>query len=235
MQSYRPVLALVIVVLLLVGVPLRFADALIGYGPPAADNYMREDGPDSRHRDARCAASGMRLVTPGPGSIWTGAGSDQVSVGMASSVRLFDSASDETGDEHDMLVIRDVRPSDIRTAREGAHLLICGVQVPLSVVVFRQYCHDTAEGGRWNNRIEEIVFTSASEIWIADELLDAAENPSDIASLTRIDESKEGKAALAKFSSHWRVRPFSDVLPSAWLSSLACRRDLVGPAGKDAP
>ncbi|HEY1385489.1 MAG TPA: hypothetical protein VGF43_17830 [Dongiaceae bacterium] len=233
-MNTRSVFAIVIVLAVVIALPLRFADAVIGYGPPAPDNYMEKGGPDSRDRGAWCPADGFELWNKGPNYIWTGGGGDTVTVGLASGARLFDSASPQTGDQHDMLVILGIRPSDVRTVREGAHLLICGSSVPFSVAIYRQYCRGVQDGIAWNNQIEEIVFPGAAEIWLADEVIDAAPDRSDIAALTRIDESKEGKAALEKYGQYWHVRRFSDVLPSGWLSSLACRRDMVKPAPEPA-
>jgi hypothetical protein len=229
MQSYRSVLAIVAMLVAVIGLPLRFADAIIGYGIPAPANYMQRDGPDSRDRDAHCPTNGAAPLNKSSNYIWTGGGGDQVTVGRGSSARLFDSASPQTGDKHDMLVIGGIRPGEVRVIRDGAHLLICGTHVPFSITIYRQYCHGTGNGDAWNSQFEEIVFSSANEIWLADDVLDAAPDPSDIAALTRIDESSEGKAALEKYTRFWRVRPFSDVLPSDWLSSIACRRDMVDP------
>ena len=232
MQSYRSILAIVVVLAVIIALPLRFADAIIGYGPPAPDNYMMEGGPDSRDRDVLCP--NIEFTNGGPNWFWAGAGGDTVMVGPGGGMRLFDSASPQTGDEHDMLVIDDIRPTDVRLIRRGAHLLVCGKRVALSVTIYRQYCRGTSDGATWNNQIEEIVFPNAGEIWLADEVLDTASDRSDIAALTRIDRLQEAKIAVKKYAGSWHVRPFSDVLPSGWLSSLACRRDMVEPAAQTA-
>ena len=232
MQSYRSILAIVIFFAAIVALPLRFADAIIGYGPPAPDNYMMKGGPDSRDRDVLCP--NIEFTHGGPNHFWTGAGGDTVMVGQGGGMRLFDSASPQTGDEHDMLVIDDIQPTDVRHIRKGAHLLVCGTRVALSVTIYRQYCRGASDGVAWNNQIEEIVFPIAGEIWLADEVLDNAPDRSDIAALTRIDRLTEAKIVAKKHAGSWRVRPFSDVLPSGWLSSLACRRDMVKPAAESA-
>ena len=226
MRSYRFVFAIVLIMAAIIALPLRFADAIIGYGPPAPDNYMEVgSGPDSRNRDLQCPR--MKFVGGGPSWFWTGAGSDTVMVGIRGGMHLFDSASPQTGSEHDMVVINGFRPSQVRVIREGAHLLVCGRNMPLSVTIYRQYCRGVSNDVAWNNQFEEIVFPDAGEIWLADELLDGAPSRSDIAALTRLDEFEEGKAAFkAHPKEDWRVRSFSDVLPSGWLSSLSCRHDL---------
>ena len=234
MRSYRTVLVLVPLLSLLMAVSLRFADALIGYGPPAPDNYMLKGGPDSRYRDAWCPLDDTGFGDNRSGYIWTGAGSDTVVLQHGSATRLFDSASPQTADKHDMLMIEGVRPNEVYAVRQGAHLLICGKHVPFVVEVLRHYCHGTTDGVAWNNQVEEIVFSSAGEIWLADAILDAAPDRSDIAALTRMDGFDVGSAALQKYLGSWHVSPFSNVLPSGWLSSLACRRDMIQRASEGA-
>ena len=226
MSSYRPALIVAAILVIVVGMLLHFADDIIGYGPPPPANYLQAGGPESRDGDARCAEAAPNRNH----FFWTGAGGDWIELGLGSGTRVFDSASPQRGDEHDIVLIHGVRPSDVRMMRFGAHLLICGTRVAFALTIFRQYCGGISQGEAWNNTIEEIVYSGASEIWIADELLDAAAGRTDIAALTRIDEKPEGKVALEKFGKFWKVRRFSEVLPSGWLSSIACRRDVINQA-----
>jgi len=226
-MRYRSVLAIVIVLAVIIALPLRFADEIIGYGPPVPDSYMEKGGPDSRNRDVSCPH--ITFKNGGPQWIWPGAGGDTVILGRGSGVRMFDSASSQTGTDHDTIVLENVRPGDVRAMREGAHLLLCGKTIPLSITLYRQYCRGVSDGTAWNNQFEEIVFPDAAEIWLADEVLESAPDRSDIAALTRINGLKDRTFNLKD----WHIRPFSAVLPSGWLSSLACRRDPVQPAPAD--
>jgi hypothetical protein len=212
----------------LAAVLMWHADAIIGHGSPAPKNYMMKGGPDSRDRDAGCPGRG------GGGPIWTGAGGDTVYASPDSRIRMFDSASPQTGEGHDMLVIDGLEPSDVHVVRQGPHLTICGVRAPLTITIFRQYCHGISDGVSWNNQIEEIDFPSAGEIWIADEVLASAPDHADIVDVARIEQEPVHKTLLQKYPDHWRVRPFSEALPSDGLSWLSCRRDMVPRVGDTA-
>lgn len=229
MKSRRLIPLIAVILGVLAAIAMWHVDAIIGHGPPAPRNYMMKDGPDSRDRNAGCPGR------DGGGPIWTGAGGDTVLASPDTRIRLFDSESPQPGDNHDMLVIDGLQPEDVRIVRQGAHLVICGVQAPLTITIFRQYCRGSSDGVAWNNQIEEIAFPSAGEIWLADEVLAEAPEHGNIADVARIKQDSGIRPFLQKYPDDWHVRPFSEALPSSWLSSLACRRDMISRSSGVSP
>ena len=163
----------------------------------------------------------------GPGYIYTGAGADILDLPNGGVVFAYDSASGSTGKDHDMLVIGGLQPTAIDLQRKGPHLLICGRAAPIELMVLRQYCRGDAPGDSWNNGFEEIVFPGAREIWIADALFAHYHSTKEFLAAIRADEIEELQIPLRRNPNSWRVRPFSDVLPSDWFAPFACRNDLA--------
>jgi len=86
----------------------------------------------------------------------------------------------------------------------------------------RQYCRNNSGDPPWNNEIEEIVFPKVRESWLSNELYDSLPAGSDFPDAAY----RERKYVLEedqKTDEPWRVRPFRDVLPTAWQSSIHCR------------
>ena len=103
-------------------------------------------------------------------------------------------------------------------------MLICGDADRVEAVLIRQYCRGTDPARPWNNEFEEIAFPLAREIWLTDDLFDGLSAPADFPPATRVTEVYGlGQDALSA-GRRWRVRPYRDVLPSAWWSSMDCRR-----------
>jgi hypothetical protein len=214
----------------LVAALLPWIDASYGYGSAAPEEYFREFGPSGRYGDVACAASeGVEAARSGKkGTItaFTGAGADMAVIGPGTSIRIFDIESGWTGDNHDILVVVGVNPDLLPMHRYGPHFIICGERVPLELVVLRQYCRGQTGTDGWNNGFEEIAFSSAREIWLADDLYATWKMNGDILAVSRLDEEKEAAKLLKKDPATWRVRSFSDAMPDTWFAPWACRRDL---------
>ena len=140
---------------------------------------------------------------------------------------IFDSASPRTADTHDTIVLRQAHPSGYQFIRVGADLLICSTSYWQEILIVRHFCMDNEDKRPWNNQIEEITFSHAGEIWLADDIYDQLELGKIFPSANRINK----KYRLKKFAEHaakvWRVRPFRDVLPLKWFASASCSKNLA--------
>lgn len=230
MFSWKPWVALLVLLLVAVVPVLAMIDESLGRGGPPPEDYFRTYGPSGGYADARCRQSDgvalARLGSRGPGHIFPGGGGDMVTFASGGVAYIYDSASGRTGKDHDLLVIAGLRPDDIDFVRKGPHLLFCGRSAPLEVMVLRQYCRGDSPDGPWNNEVEEIAFPSAREIWITDELYARYDAPKDLLAAIRTDEIDELKQTLTRNPESWKVHPFSDMLPGDWFASWACRHDL---------
>lgn len=205
-------------------------DARYGYGAAAPEEYFRNFGPSGRYGDVACmpteGVQEARRAKNGTIMAFTGAGADTALLGPGTSMRIFDIESGWTGADHDMLVVLDVNPELLTMYRYGPHFVICGERSPLEIVVLRQYCRGQAGEGGWNNGFEEIVFSSAREIWLDDGLFAAWEANRDLSVISRLDENSNTAPLLRDDLGKWRVRSFSEAMPDNWFAHWACRRDL---------
>ena len=202
-------------------------DRIVGYGgPPPADYDSRWDErglqPDCGYSDETIAQLNLRFGRT-PTIVRPGAGEDKVTVGPGTIVNIFDAESAATVEGHDILVIRDLDPRHLKITRSGADLMICGRKWAIQIVLIRQYCHNDFRNPPWNNRIEDIVFPEAKESWLADELYDSLPAGSDFPDAAYRARRYDPEDEKPDKQWDWRVKPFRDVLPGGWLSSLQCR------------
>ena len=230
MSLSRIILLIGVVVILVVIALLPTIDARYGYGAAAPEEYFREFGPTGRYGDVACKATEgvleARRGKKGTVMAFTGPGADSALLGPGTSMRIFDIESGWTGADHDMLVVVDVNPDLLNMYRYGPHLAICGDRAPLEILVLRQYCRGEAGENGWNNGFEEIVFSSAREIWLDDVLYAMWESNHDLPAVSRLDEVKDTARLLQDDPGKWRIRSFSQAMPDQWFAHWACRRDL---------
>lgn len=227
MNNSRKLAVRLVLVSLACVLVLTNIDEFVGYGgPPPADydSLWDEQGlqPDCGYSDETIASLNRGLGRT-PTLVRPGGGEDRMTLGPGTIVNIFDSASAATVEEHDILFIRGFYPRDLKITRHGLDLMICGRKWAIQTVLIRQYCHNDSRNPPWNNRMEEIVFPEAKEVWLADELYDALPADSDFpgaayrARLYDRDEEQVYRPWI------WQVKPFRDTLPGAWLSSIQCR------------
>lgn len=199
-------------------------DEVIGPGDPPPEDYFTRVYLQDRPAGCDGAKPIEQAVAQETDTVLTGAGSDTVTLNPDWRLEVFDTASPREPDRHDTLILSSANPARIRLERSGPHLLICGDADRTEAVLIRQYCRGADPARPWNNEFEEIAFPLAREIWLTDDLFDDLSEPADFPSASRVAEvyglGQEVSAAARK----WRVRPYRDVLPSAWWSSVDCRR-----------
>lgn len=202
-----------------------YIDRIVGYGGPPPGDYFarwmeRDEQPDCGYPDEAIEGLNRRMARE-PFGIQPGAGDDRVFMAAGAIVNIFDSESAATADGHDLLIMRGLYPRNLRFARSGPDLIICGRDRVIQAVVIRQYCHNNSRNPPWNNQIEEIAFPVYRETWLTDALFDGLPAGSDFPDAAyrarRYDIQDE------EDSVRWRVKPFRDVLPDAWMSSIDCR------------
>jgi len=207
------------------GFLLLYVDDVIGSGDPPPEDYFtrvylqdRPPGCDGAKPVDRAGAQETDMVL-------TGAGSDTVTVHPDWRLEVFDTASPREPDHHDTLVLAGTNPTAVRLERSGPHLIICGNGDRIEAVLIRQYCRGGDPERPWNNEFEEIVFPNAREVWLADDLYDHLGETAEFPPTTRVAEVYGLGQDFLPAGKRWRVRPYRDVLPSAWWSSMDCRRD----------
>jgi hypothetical protein len=203
----------------------RFVDA----GPAAPEDYaiLKWKTEDERpncgvNRPPEVSASlkkDLRLYMPS----W---GSDLMIIRNPLDLMIFDSASPQELTEHDTLVLPDTPRSTFTFKRIGPHLLICAPARFLSIAIARQYCHGGQGDTAWNNEIEEITFPQSRETWLDDKIYDSMPRDGSFPSVDRLRDFYQMGDFAQEAKKEWHVKPFRDVLPGAWLSSIECRRDL---------
>jgi len=202
-------------------------DSIVDSGPPPPGNYVAakwktaDDRPNCGfQRPPEIAAqlqNDFQLFE-------LGAGSDTVAMNLPITLTVFDSESPQTLLDHDMLLLTGP-PGAFTYDRIGPHLLICRPSNFMSLLLARHYCHGVDDKMPWNNEIEEITFPWVRETWLNDSIYDAMPKDGSFPSLERVrDKYKLGEYAGAA-QKEWTVKPFRDVLPSAWASSIDCRND----------
>ncbi len=211
------------------GVALYYIDDIVGPGgPPPRDYYERwEDSteqprcgytePISDEARERIEARPMTFMPEGGGDLILSRGS--------TFANFFDYASPVELDDHDTLVIHLLHTSETRLERLGPDLMICGKGWYFRIVIMRQYCHDISADPPWNNEIEEIVFPKDRESWLSNELYDSLPAGSEFPDAARRSETygiKEDEDPEA-LTAAWTLKPFREVLPGAWGTSVQCR------------
>lgn len=230
MISWKPILLAFAVIALLtalaVGPVLVLVDRQLGHGGPAPEDYYREMTTMGRYGGVRCDGSSAGSGAGRLGRIYPGAGGDMVISGAGAAFLTFDFDSPRTGDEHDLLVLGGLMPDQLKWSRHGPHLLICSRAEGVEMIVARQYCHGDSPEGPWNNQFEELVFPSARQIWLADDLYDEYRADGDLVAVSRADDITELKDIFLDAPEKWTVRSFGDALPRDWFAAYACRHDL---------
>ena len=157
-------------------------------------------------------------------TILPGGGGDTVIIGGANkSIRIFDSSSPVTMDEHDRLILPDVLPGKLRRLRAGDHLVLCDDAQRFEVMIENHFCRGPGSLSTVdtpNNEIEAIVFPKAREIWLTDILYaQYRKSPKQFA----LGKDFEGFTA-GQNSRQWRIRPFSSALPNWLRPARSCRQ-----------
>ena len=218
---------LLVLISLAAAAGLVHIDRIVGYGRPPPGDYdalweERGDQPSCGYSDAVIEELNRQFGAR-PTIIRPGGGDDKVFLGPGTIVNIFESASAATLDEHDILVIRGLDPRHLRITRSGPDLMICGRKWVIETVLIRQYCRNYSRSPPWNNEIEEIVFPETKESWLADALYDSLPAGTDFPDAAYRARHYEPEDDQADKPWDWTVKPFRDVLPSAWLSSIQCR------------
>lgn len=168
--------------------------------------------------------------------IETGGGGDTLVTQGGRYIIEYDSASGQTLEDHDRVVVMNAAPEYFTFIKEGPHLVLCSQAYHLNIVLLRHYCHSTtASGTSWNNTIEEIAFPASGVTLLAEPLFDEWERGTPYPSETTLRKygiKDIDQYDYARATSHWQVIPLSQEIPNGLLSEWQCDLDLIPGKGK---